>query len=714
MRTWRTLVEEFLRGLYARDVRNGAKHTSFAAAVESLEERQLLSAAVADVRSIDGTGNNLAHPEWGSAGSQLLRIAEADYGDGISTPAGADRPSAREISNELADQSGQDIISDRALSAMIYAWGQFIDHDLDLTPTGGTESFPVSVPTGDPSFDPAGTGTSVIPLSRSQFDPTTGTTTPREQINAITAWLDGSMIYGSDNVTATALRTLQGGRLKTSAGNLLPVDNAQTFPNGTISMANDAHRVANDELFAAGDVRANENIELTSLQTLFVREHNRLAAEIQKANPKLSDEAIYQKARAMVIAEIQAITYNEWLPTLLGKGAINKYTGYDPTVDPGIANEFSTAAFRLGHSLLGDDVEFLDNNGLPIAEEVALSDAFFNPDLVSANGIGPILKYLSSDPASEVDTKVVDSVRNFLFGPPGAGGLDLVSLNIQRGRDHGLADYNSIRAAYGLERVTDFSEITSNVELQGKLEELYGTVDNIDAWVGMLAEDHVAGSSVGVTLRAVISDQFERVRDGDRFWYQNTFSGAELKKLESTTLADVIRRNTGLTNLQSNVFVFQATVSGTVFADSNHDHQFGRNERAISSGTIELISQESGEVVASTQIGARGNYRFDVLSGLRTGIYTLRYTSTDGTQTLTSSAVAITRGGQSLTVNLGVESARSVPRHEVQVSHAKPSEVPSQPRSPMLKGIELANVTHLSPGLIDQAFSKRPEILLRR
>src|SRR5262249_24075285 len=154
--------------------------------------------------------------------------------------------------------------------------------------------------------------------------------------------------------------------------------------------------VPQDQLFAAGDVRANENIELLSLQTLFVREHNRIADAISGANPSLSDEAVYQAARAYVIGELQAITYNQWLPDLLGTGAMPKYAASDPGVTRGIANEFSTAAFRLGHSLLGNDVEFLDNNGQPVAPAVELSEAFFNPPLVSTNGVAPILKYLSS------------------------------------------------------------------------------------------------------------------------------------------------------------------------------------------------------------------------------------------------------------------------------------------------------------------------------
>jgi peroxidase len=151
---------------------------------------------------------------------------------------------------------------------------------------------------------------------------------------------------------------------------------------------------------------------------------------------------------------------------------------------------------------------------------------------------------------------LIGSLRNFLFGPPGAGGLDLASLNIQRGRDHGLADYNAARKAYGLPEVKNFSEITKNTELQKKLKDLYGNVNNIDLWVGGLSEDHVVGSSVGPTFRKIIADQFERLRDGDRYWYQRVFSGDALAQIENTKLSDVIKRNTWITKLQDNVFFF--------------------------------------------------------------------------------------------------------------------------------------------------------------
>lgn len=621
---------------------------------EVAEVRVLLSAS-----PIGGVGNNVAHPDWGSAGTDLLRKAPAAYADGVSSPGGQNRPSPRAISNAVSDQAGQDIINDRLMSAMIYSWGQFIDHDIDLTPTGTTEKLSIAVPKGDPSFDPFGTGTQTIDTMRSIFDPATGTSrnNPRQQVNTITAFLDGSMVYGSDAATASTLRSFVGGRLNTSQGNLLPRNNTGDLSGDPLNMANDAHLVANDQLFAAGDVRANENIELTSLQTLFVREHNYWADKISTANPKLSDEAVYQRARAIVVGEIQAITYNEWLPALLGNGAIAKYTGYKPDVNPGISNEFSTAAFRFGHSLLGDDIEFLGNNGQEVTDAIPLSQAFFNPEKVAQTGIDPILKYLSSDPASEVDPKVVDSVRNFLFGPPGSGGLDLASLNIERGRDHGLADYNTTRAAYGLPKVQSFSQITSDPQLQAQLKDLYGSVNNIDLWVGGLAEDHLPGSSVGPTFQRILVDQFTRLRDGDRYWYQNQMSGQQLQQVSQTSLSDIIKRNTGVTNLQQNVFFFKAAISGSIVADQNGNHRPDPQERGVAGVSVDLINKDDGQVVATTMTDRQGRYFFGVKEGLRTGIYQVRVRQIEQQSgpPIVSRPIAVTRGDQMFRdVNLAV------------------------------------------------------------
>jgi peroxidase len=505
----------------------------------------------------------------------------------------------------------------------------------------------VSVPTGDPSFDPNNTGTQTIPLNRSLYDLSTGTSksNPRQQVNTITAFIDGSVVYGSDAVRAAALRSFVSGRLKTSSGDLLPFNTAG-LPN-----ANDAHLVSDSQLFLAGDVRANENIELTSLQTLFMREHNRIADSLAAANPTWTDEQIYQQARKTVGAEIQSITYNEFLPVLLGRGAISQYRGYNPRVNPGIANEFSTAAFRFGHSMLGDDIEFLDNNGEDVHDPIALSQAFFNPPALEATGIDPILKYLASDRAQEIDTKVVDSVRNFLFGPPGAGGLDLASLNIQRGRDHGLADYNTTRQAYGLPRVNSFAQITSDPALQLQLKNLYGSVDNVDLWVGGLAENHVRGGSLGQTFTRIVADQFQRTRDGDRFWFENQFSGRQLASLERTSLADIVRRNSRTTNVQDDVFLFNVSASGVIYSDANGNGQQDGRERGLGDWIVNAID-DAGNIAGSAKTNPAGRY---VISGLDLGTYRIDVVEPGGwTQTTASPAdLVVTRGTNIAGVNFG-------------------------------------------------------------
>ena len=553
------------------------KHTRKLRA-EQLEKRELLAADTGflqetelpstsefvEVASLDGTDNNLLYTDWGSTDSQLLRLVSVEYADGVWLPSGEDRASARVISNAVSAQSVS-VESTRYLTDLTWLWGQFIDHDLDLTASGVEESFDIAVPTGDEYFDPYETGTATIGLARSVYDPDTGheEEDPRQQINLITAFLDGSVVYGSDQERADALRTFVGGRLKTSDGDLLPF-NVEGLDNAG---------GPSDTLFLAGDVRANENAALTAMHTLWVREHNRLADEIASQYPEFSDEQIYQQARAIVRAEIQAITFNEFLPALLGKDAIAPYEGYNPDINPGISNLFSTAAYRFGHSMLSSELLRLNVDGTVVEEgNLALRDAFFAPQQIVDGGIDSLLFGAANQLAQEIDTLVIDDVRNFLFGQPGQGGFDLAALNIQRGRDHGLADYNQARIDLGLQPVTSFDQITSNTALVLELERLYGHIDNIDAWVGGLAEDHLPDSSVGEFIHTVLVDQFQRLRDGDRFWYQNLYSGRKLADLERTTLADVIGRNTDIEGLSGNVFVDRP--------DSKHAHpELGRPPR---------------------------------------------------------------------------------------------------------------------------------------
>ncbi|MFO1462635.1 MAG: peroxidase family protein [bacterium] len=499
-------------------------------------------------RNIDGTQNNLQHPEWGAAGAALARLADPAYADGISSPAGASRPNPREISNLINSQGGP-IPNARGLSSYMFVWGQFLDHDLDLTLTDSSQPLPISVPEGDPYFDPQGTGTAVIPFSRSAFLDGTGTDAshPREQANALTAWLDASQVYGSDEARATWLRTGRDGKLKISEGNLLP------FNDGSVANAPSASA----DFFVAGDIRVNEQTALAAIHTLFLREHNRLCDELKKSHPDWDDERIYQRARKFVGAFLQAITYQEFLPALLGPHRPGPDLGYDPEVDPAIFNEFSTAYFRVGHTMLNNALLRLGPDGRETASgALPLAEAFFNNEPLLSEGIDPLLRGLAFQPMQEIDVHVVDGVRNFLFGPPGAGGLDLASLNMQRGRDHGLPDYNTLRAALDLAPVKDFGEITSDPELASKLESIYGTVDQVDPWVGALAEDHLRGASVGPSIAGALKMQFERLRAGDRFWYERdpAFSREEVQEIHGTRLADILRRNTGIADSPDGLF----------------------------------------------------------------------------------------------------------------------------------------------------------------
>lgn len=613
--------------------------------LEQLDQRRLFAA---DIRSLDGTGNNLANPQWGSSEEAFLRKSPAEYANGIDTPAGNDRLSAREISNLLAAQGNQDIVNDQDLSAFVYAWGQFLDHDLDLTLSGGSNEFyGIEVPKGDPYFDPNGTGQAMIPLLRSNYDESTGLSAlkPRQQLNSISAFVDGSQIYGSTEELALALRTLSGGKMKMSVGELLPTNESGIDPNSP------------PNFFVAGDIRANENLTLISIHSLFLREHNRLADKFAAEHPTWNDEQLYQEARRWVIAELQAITYNEFLPAILGQ-KLPQYKGYNANVNPGIANEFATAAYRFGHSMLSADTEFMANDGTEVREPVALRDAFFNPDIVKDSGIDTILKYLASDRAQEIDTLVIDDLRNFLFGPPGAGGLDLAALNIQRGRDHGLADYNATRVAYGLKPVRSFADITSDVDMQNALKAAYGNVDNIDLWVGGLAEDHVANGSVGPLFQRIIQDQFMRLRDGDRFWYERAFRGQELRQLQNTTLANVLLANTEITNLQRNVFQFKAEASGRVVLDANTDGRL-LNERGLEGITVEL-RDASGTLVTTTRTDRSGNYRFDSLD---IGSYKVRVVVPSGMRLTTAASAnfSVTRGDVAQRSDFGLASTSSTP-----------------------------------------------------
>jgi hypothetical protein len=309
------------------------------------------------------------------------------------------------------------------------------------------------------------------------------------------------------------------------------------------------------------------------------------------------------------------------------------------------------------HTLLDDDVEFLNNNGSPDTSveggDLPLDEDFFQPAIVAIPGeVAANLKYLASDNAQEVDEQTVDGLRNALF--PDApvldgvevGASDLIADDIQRGRDEGDPTYNQMRVAMGEAPVTSFAQITSNVQLQGELQQIYGNVNNVELFVGLMGEDHLPGSSLGPTEQAILATQFEALRDGDRYFYENADPKSLVNQLNNTTLAQIIERNTNLTNLQPNVFQFYSNIQGS--ADANIQI-LGRNRietslLPIAGATVELI--QAGSVVATTTTDARGNYQFSETGAGQFTVKIIPPSILGGTLAVTTKIVDITRGQQ--------------------------------------------------------------------
>lgn len=493
-------------------------------------------------RTYNGSENNLTNPNWGMRNDVLIRLTPAAFEDDVSSLAvrGDSNPSPRMVSNAICKDTGSKLNSLR-ITDMAWIWGQFLDHELDLTPSHSEEAANIITPTlaDDPNEDfPEHT----ILFNRSGF---VKNCLPRKYPNKLSSFIDGTNVYGYSTERAFALRRLDGsGKLATNLA-----DNSEIImPYNTQELENESLTgMSISSLFLAGDVRANENIFLSAMHTLFVREHNRLCDQIVNDFPQFAgqDEMIFQHVRRHVYGIMQSITYQEFLPALLGSNTPDAWTHYDSSVHPGISIEFSTAFYRLGHSMLSSNLKVgTDGN-------INLMDAFFKPEYIQEFGIDKLLQGAFLQRMQEIDGEIVDDVRNNLFGPPTSGHLlDLATLNIQRGRDHGLPDYNTCREAYALARKNSFAEVTSDASVQVKLASVYDTVDDIDPWIGALVEDHVPGAAVGELICEALKEQFERLQISDRFWFENdaALSEQEKESIRNTTLADVIRRNTSLSN----------------------------------------------------------------------------------------------------------------------------------------------------------------------
>lgn len=485
-------------------------------------------------RPLDGSKNNTTDCHWGAVGSTLLRLTPPAHEGPHHTCLAVhkrvrhdDPLNPRRISNLVCRED--EILTDASgRTHWMWAWGQFLDHQLDLT-NESDEVIALEVSPDDPHVPPEGL---TIHFKRSKTARGTGIRydVPREHANELSAYIDASSVYGNDSERLLALVDGGTGKLKQSANGLLPLkpaavglDNAQPDGFG-----------ADGTFFLAGDVRVNEHVVLTSLHTIFVRLHN-LRVDALIAGGENDPLVLFAKARAWVAAVMQFITYREFIPELLGKRAVSGewgYRGYVDTTETTISTEFSTSAYRLGHSMLPASVPVTDaavefSNEVDGVRRLDLKDAFFKPELIATHGTATFVDLLHTEAMRSVDPVVSEGLRNFLFRfPNGAGGtdlglLDLAALNIMRGRDHRLGTYNDVREGLGMARKASISEITGDTEMVRRLEAAYGDVDKVDLWVGGLCESSVHDAAVGETFYAILHDQFIRLRDGDRWHWRN-------------------------------------------------------------------------------------------------------------------------------------------------------------------------------------------------
>ncbi len=486
-----------------------------------------------EFRPIGGISNNLAHPELDALpGNPELAIAPLNFAPGT-TDGLVDGPNPRTISNVISGGTGangqNEQTTDPTASAWIYVFGQFVDHDLDLeeTPANSAE-INIMVPNDDPVFV-AGT---VIPMTRDTRDPKTGTI-----INTVAGYLDLSQLYGSSTDVANSLRNPDG--------TLITSDNGQALP-------------VVDDTFVTGDPRVMENPELTAVTILFMREHNRWVGVLKAQHPTWTGDQLYNMAKAITTAEYQNIVYTEYLPVLIGP-ILGPYRGYNSSVNAQVTQEFSTAAFRVGHSQVSDTQAGIDNKGNVVFTE-SLAQAFFNtPEIDEANGFNPLLRSLGVDFTQATDVYAVAALRNLLFAGLVGGDIDemdLMAIDIQRERDAGLGTLNQTRAALGMKPYTSFAQLTSDSVLQASFALVYGSISNVDLFMGGLAERHARGALVGPTFQAIIAEQFDALRSGDRFfWLNQKFDLQTAWMIAGTSLASLIVRNTDTINLQGNVFL---------------------------------------------------------------------------------------------------------------------------------------------------------------
>jgi Ca2+-binding RTX toxin-like protein len=353
----------------------------------------------------------------------------------------------------------------------------------------------------------------------------------------------------------------------------------------------------------AGDGRANENVVLSSIHEVFHNEHNRLVEQIQDLieqrdliqpgfAAQWNGEMLFEAAKLANEMQYQHIVF-EFFARRMSPN-IEAFAEYQVEINPNITMEFSQAVFRLGHSMLTETVDGVDAGSN--TSSMSLVEAFLNPVAFEETGAADFASGMSRQMGNQIDEFVTNAVRNFLLGLP----LDLAAINIARGREVGLATLNQVRedlfnqtgeeslapytswadfgghllnpsslvnfiAAYA--RDTDIANARNSGDLalartlataaMGNATFMNGGdlgYEDIDLWIGGLAEQKVTGGMLGSTFDFIFAMQFLDLQNGDRFYYLNRLAGNLIDQIEGQTFTDLMQQALGTTHMNGDAF----------------------------------------------------------------------------------------------------------------------------------------------------------------
>lgn len=512
-----------------------------------------------EVQRYDGWYNNVAHHSRGAVGAHLVRLAPALYSDGVYQPL-QHLPNPRQLSDVTSRGPSSQPSSHNQTVLSVFFGYHVVFEVLDSRQPGCPPEFMnIPVPKGDPVFDPTGTGKVLLPFQRSAWDKDSSQSpnNPRTQVNLVTAWIDGSSIYGPSSSWSDALRSFYGGLLACGAEWNMPKQGGEHFLMWSAADPSTGEH-GPQGLYELGNAWANENVFTAAEGIIWFRFHNYLALTLHEEHPTWSDEDLFQNARKTVVATFQNIALYEWLPAYLGNKTLTPYQGYQKFVDPGISPEFQAATcfsstmIPPGVYMRNKTCHFRDviNIDGSLSPAMRTCNSFWkrqNPNLKSGQDVDDLILGMASQIAEKEDNIFVEDVRDYMYGPLRFSRSDLVALTVQRGRDFGLPSYNHIREVLGLPPVQSWEEINPELnrehpQLFRDLSDLYGgDISKLELFPGGLLESR---DGPGPVFTSIILDQFERIRNGDRFWFENRqnglFSDEEIRAIRNTTFHDVL------------------------------------------------------------------------------------------------------------------------------------------------------------------------------